>query len=57
MSNTESPKLVEVTLAKPHTHGGESFAAGARIKVTEVERDWLQQAGVIDVKTTKETKA
>jgi hypothetical protein len=58
MSNTqEAPKLVEVTLGKPHTHRGESFAAGARIKVTEVERDWLQKAGVIAPIATKEKQA
>lgn len=43
----EQPKLVEVTLAKAHTHAGMPYAAGTKIKVTEADRDWLQQAGVI----------
>lgn len=37
----QEPKLVEVTLAKPHTHAGEPKAIGEKIKVTEPERDWL----------------
>jgi hypothetical protein len=50
-----SPKLVEVTLAKPHTHAGTPYVAGAKIKVTETERDWLAKAGVIEVEAKKET--
>lgn len=46
-SEKKEPKLVEVTLGKPHTHAGVPYAAGAKIKVTEADRDWLQQAGVI----------
>jgi hypothetical protein len=34
-------KLVEVTLGKPHTHAGVQYADGAKIKVSEAEREWL----------------
>ena len=54
MSEKEAPKLVEVKLDKPHTHAGQTHAAGAKIKVTETERDWLQKAGVIGTTTPKE---
>lgn len=42
------PKRVEVTLIKPHRHAGEKHAAGAKIRVTEPERDWLVANGVIE---------
>ena len=54
MSEKEALKLVEVKLDKPHTHAGQSYAAGAKIKVTETERDWLQTAGVIVTTAPKE---
>lgn len=41
MSEKPQQKTVEVTLAKHHTHAGKAFQAGAKIKVTEPERDWL----------------
>lgn len=50
----EKQKLVEVTLAKPHTHAGEKLPAGSKIKVTEPERDWLAGAEVITVITPKD---
>ncbi len=40
-------KLVEVTLAKPHTHAGSKCKVGDKIKVTEPERDWLIKNGVV----------
>lgn len=44
----QEPKLVEVTLAKPHKHAGEQKAAGDKIKVTEPERDWLADNQIIN---------
>ncbi|MGH8039903.1 MAG: DUF7210 family protein [Stenotrophomonas sp.] len=41
MSEKPDPKLVEVTLNANHTHAGTAYAVGAKIKVTEPERDWL----------------
>lgn len=55
MSEKQEPKkLVDVKLDKPHTHAGQQYAAGAKIKVTETERDWLQTAGVIGTTAPKE---
>ncbi|MDH1681133.1 hypothetical protein N5E30_05990 [Pseudomonas chengduensis] len=36
-----APTLVEVTLEKPHTHKGEPFKKGDKIRVNAAERDWL----------------
>ncbi|MGU0823052.1 DUF7210 family protein [Pseudomonas aeruginosa] len=36
-----APTLVEVTLQKAHTHKGEPFKAGDKIRVNAAERDWL----------------
>lgn len=42
MSETKKePKLVEVTLAKRHTHAGVDYDIGAKIQVTEPEKAWL----------------
>lgn len=41
MSEKPQQKTVEVTLAKDHNHAGKAYQAGAKIKVTEPERDWL----------------
>ena len=41
MSEKPQQKMVEVTLAKEHNHAGKAYQAGAKIKVTEPERDWL----------------
>lgn len=41
------PKLVGVTLAKPHTHTRVNHASGEKIKVTEPERDWLATHKII----------
>lgn len=50
MSNQKAEqqkKLVEVTLAKPHTHGDKEYAAGAKIMVTEPERAWLIEHQIV----------
>ncbi len=44
----EQLKLVEITLAKPHTHAGVPYAAGEKIKVTEADRDWLQANAIVN---------
>lgn len=57
MSN-ETPKpakQLEVTLAKPHTHAGARFDAGAKIQVTEPERDWLVANQIVAGKATTTT--
>lgn len=41
------PALVEVVLNKPHTHNGEPFAAGDKLKVTADQQAWLSKQGVI----------
>ena len=58
MSTNETPKpakQVEVTLAKPHTHAGARFDAGAKIQVTESERDWLIANQIVAGKATTTT--
>ncbi|MGH8037007.1 MAG: DUF7210 family protein [Stenotrophomonas sp.] len=47
MSEKPEPKQVEVTLAKSHTHAGAAYEVGAKIKVTEPERDWLVAQEVV----------
>lgn len=57
MSN-ETPKpakQVEVTLDKPHMHAGVRFEAGAKIQVTEPERDWLVANQVVAAKAATTT--
>lgn len=57
MKEQQQTKLVEVTLTQAHEHAGEVYAAGDRIQVTEPERDWLRDNGVISAPATaKETK-
>lgn len=41
--------LVEVTLAKPHIRKRTPYARGAKLKVTEAERDTLIERGVVAV--------
>lgn len=43
----EQPTLVEVVLDKPHTHKGKTYAKGEKINVTEDQKSWLTQQGVI----------
>lgn len=52
---TPQQTLVEVTLAKPHEHGGTRYTAGDTIKVTAPERDWLLEQQIIKA-APKETK-
>lgn len=57
MSN-ETPKPAkqfEVTLDKPHTHAGVRHEAGAKIQVTEPERDWLIANQIVAGKATTTT--
>lgn len=39
--------LVEVTLAKPHTHKRKDYAAGQKLKVSEAQRDQLISRGIV----------
>ncbi len=57
MSEIKQPgqKLVDVVLAKAHTHAGKPYPAGSTIKVSEPDRDWLQANQVIHTTSTKET--
>ena len=49
MSNqkAQQQKLVEVVLAKAHTHNDKDFSAGEKIAVTEPERDWLIKHDIV----------
>ena len=47
MSEKQETKLVEVTLAKRHTHAGVEYAAGTKIKVDEPTAKWLADNKVI----------
>lgn len=42
------PQRFEVTLIKPHTHGGEELQPGAKIRVTADQRAWLRESEVIE---------
>lgn len=42
-----APELIEVTLAKPHTHRGKGYAKGEKIKVTAQQKAWLQTHEVV----------
>ncbi|MBZ9665743.1 hypothetical protein H3221_013380 [Pseudomonas sp. LMG 31766] len=46
-AETNKPDLVEVTLAKPHTHGRQRLQAGAKIEVTAQQKAWLEKQGVV----------
>lgn len=48
-SAAPQPELVEVVLAKDHTHKKRPCKAGEPIKVTPAQRDWLLSNGVITV--------
>lgn len=51
---TEKTKsLEEVTLLKPHRHGGQPYKAGARIKVSVSEKAFLAKRGKIETTTAK----
>lgn len=47
MKENEPQKPIEVTLLKSHTHADCDYVKGDKIKVTEPERDWLAQQGII----------
>lgn len=47
----DGPKTVEVTLSGDHTHVGKIYKAGAKIKVTEKQRDWLIERDKVAGKT------
>lgn len=51
------PKLVEVTLAKRHTHAGVVYDVGKKIKVTELERAWLIAEKIINEAPAREEGA
>lgn len=51
------PKLVEVTLAKAHTHAGVDYVSGNKIKVDEAERAWLAAHKIINDAPTREEGA
>lgn len=57
MSEPQDQKLVEVTLAKPHTHAGVAHDAKARIKVTASDREWLITQGVVNAPTAPKESA
>jgi hypothetical protein len=38
---------IEVTLAKPHTHGRQRLKAGDKINVTAAQKTWLEKLGVV----------
>lgn len=50
MSDTKAKPadLVQVTLTKPHTHGGEPHQAGDKIKVRPDQVERLKKHGKID---------
>lgn len=43
----KTPVQVEVTLAKDHTHAGKAYKAGAKVKVSPPERDWLVRKQIV----------
>ncbi|MCQ2048817.1 Uncharacterised protein [Stutzerimonas stutzeri] len=43
----KAPELVEVTLAKPHTHQRKPYDEGAKIKVTPAQRAILIARGIV----------
>ncbi|MCY1308118.1 hypothetical protein D9M69_508530 [compost metagenome] len=47
-SAAQQPELVEVRLAKPHTHKGQQKKAGETITVTAERKAWLEAQGVVD---------
>lgn len=46
-SAAPQPELVEVVLAKDHTHKRRLCKAGEKINVTPAQRDWLVSKGVV----------
>lgn len=48
-------ELIEVTLDKPHTHKRKPYKAGDKIKVTDAQKVWLSQHGLIGGKQEEVT--
>ena len=42
----------KVKLAKPHTHAGKDYNAGAELSVGKSTADWLRKAGVVETAQT-----
>lgn len=47
MTTAKQAELVEVTLAKPHTHNGRAHQPGDKIEVTADQKAWLEKLGVV----------
>ncbi|MCD1640101.1 hypothetical protein K7H92_15390 [Pseudomonas stutzeri] len=43
----KAPDLVEVTLAKPHTHQRKPYDKGAKLKITPAQRATLIARGIV----------
>lgn len=54
-SAAKQPELIEVTLDKPHTHKRKPCKAGDKIHVTEDQKVWLTQQGLIGGKQEEAT--
>lgn len=50
--NSAAPQLelVEVTLAKAHTHKRQALKAGDKIMVTADQKAWLEKHGIVGAK-------
>lgn len=46
-SASTQPELIEVVLARAHTHKREALEAGAKIKVTAGQKAWLEKNGIV----------
>lgn len=47
MPTGATTELLEVTLAKPHTHDGRAHQPGEKINVTADQKAWLEKLGVV----------
>jgi hypothetical protein len=43
----KNPELVEVTLAKPHTHQRKPYVEGDKLKITPAQRETLIARGIV----------
>lgn len=43
----KAPELVEVTLAKPHTHQRKPYVEGDKLKITPAQRETLIARGIV----------
>lgn len=46
-SAAQQPELIEVVLAKAHIHKRKPCVAGDTIKVTAVQKAWLEKQGIV----------